>query len=99
MGAARRGRREPTAVTTPMVGQATAHRAATRATHPGKRAVHAMVHWSGSRLAIADSALTKPGRFVGQPDLVQDGEQVVIERHGRPVAQLVPVRRRRASAA
>lgn len=31
-------------------------------------------------------------------DLVQDGEQVVIERHGRPVAQLVPVRRRRASA-
>ena len=31
-------------------------------------------------------------------DLVEDGEQVVIERHGRPVAQLVPVRRRRASA-
>ena len=30
-------------------------------------------------------------------DLVEDGEQVVIERHGRPVAQLVPVRRRRAS--
>ena len=31
-------------------------------------------------------------------DLVQDGEQVVIERHGRPVAQLVPVRRRKVSA-
>jgi prevent-host-death family protein len=31
-------------------------------------------------------------------DLVEDGEHVVIERHGRPVAQLVPVRRRRASA-
>ena len=31
-------------------------------------------------------------------DLVEDGERVVIERHGRPVAQLVPVRRRRASA-
>ena len=31
-------------------------------------------------------------------DLVEDGEQVVIERHGRPVAQLVPVRRRRPSA-
>ncbi len=25
-------------------------------------------------------------------DLVEDGESVVIERHGRPVAQLVPVR-------
>ena len=31
-------------------------------------------------------------------DLVENGEQVVIERHGRPVAQLVPVRRRRVSA-
>ena len=31
-------------------------------------------------------------------DLVEDGEQVVIERHGRPVAQLVPVRRRRPAA-
>lgn len=31
-------------------------------------------------------------------DLVEDGEAVVIERHGRPVAQLVPVRKRRASA-
>jgi prevent-host-death family protein len=31
-------------------------------------------------------------------DLVEDGERVVIERHGRPVAQLVPVRKRRASA-
>lgn len=31
-------------------------------------------------------------------DLVEDGENVVIERHGRPVAQLVPVRRRRPSA-
>jgi prevent-host-death family protein len=31
-------------------------------------------------------------------DLVEDGEAVVIERHGRPVAQLVPVRSRRASA-
>ena len=31
-------------------------------------------------------------------DLVEDGEDVVIERHGRPVAQLVPVRRRRVSA-
>lgn len=30
-------------------------------------------------------------------DLVEDGELVVIERHGRPVAQLVPVRRRRTS--
>lgn len=30
-------------------------------------------------------------------DLVEDGEPVVIERHGRPVAQLVPVRRRRPS--
>ena len=27
-------------------------------------------------------------------DLVEDGESVVIERHGRPVAQLVPVRKR-----
>ena len=31
-------------------------------------------------------------------DLVEDGEEVVIQRHGRPVAQLVPVRRRRGSA-
>jgi len=31
-------------------------------------------------------------------DLVEDGEDVVIERHGRPVARLVPVRRRRPSA-
>jgi prevent-host-death family protein len=31
-------------------------------------------------------------------DLVEDGEHVVIERHGRPVAQLVPVRRHRASS-
>jgi prevent-host-death family protein len=31
-------------------------------------------------------------------DLVEDGERVVIERHGRPVAQLVPVRGRRSSA-
>jgi prevent-host-death family protein len=31
-------------------------------------------------------------------DLVEDGEQIVIERHGRPVAQLVPVRPRRGSA-
>lgn len=31
-------------------------------------------------------------------DLVEDGEAVVIERHGRPVAQLVPVRKRRNSA-
>jgi prevent-host-death family protein len=30
-------------------------------------------------------------------DLVEDGESVVIERHGRPVAQLVPVRKRRVS--
>jgi prevent-host-death family protein len=30
-------------------------------------------------------------------DLVEDGEHVVIERHGRPVARLVPVRRRRPS--
>jgi prevent-host-death family protein len=30
-------------------------------------------------------------------DLVEDGEQVVIERHGRPVARLVPVRQRRGS--
>lgn len=27
-------------------------------------------------------------------DLVEDGEEIVIERHGRPVAQLVPIRRR-----
>ena len=31
-------------------------------------------------------------------DLVEDGEQIVIERHGRPVAQLVPVRSRQVSA-
>jgi prevent-host-death family protein len=31
-------------------------------------------------------------------DLVEDGEEVVIERHGRPIAQIVPVRRRRPSA-
>ncbi len=31
-------------------------------------------------------------------DLVEDGEQVVIERHGRAVARLVPVRPRRGSA-
>jgi prevent-host-death family protein len=31
-------------------------------------------------------------------DLVEDGESVVIERHGRPVAQLVPIRKRRVSA-
>jgi prevent-host-death family protein len=30
-------------------------------------------------------------------DLVENGEHVVIERHGQPVAQLVPVRRRRTS--
>jgi prevent-host-death family protein len=31
-------------------------------------------------------------------DLVEDGEPMVIERHGRPVAQLVPVSERDASA-
>lgn len=31
------------------------------------------------------------------PQRVEDGEDVVIERHGRPVAQLVPVRKRRTS--
>ena len=31
-------------------------------------------------------------------DLVEDGERVVIERHGRPVAQLVPVHTRRGAA-
>lgn len=31
-------------------------------------------------------------------DLVEDGEDIVIERHGRPIAQLVPVAKRRASA-
>jgi len=31
-------------------------------------------------------------------DLVEDGESVVIERHGRPVAQIVRVRKRRPSA-
>jgi prevent-host-death family protein len=30
-------------------------------------------------------------------DLVEDGESVVIERHGRAVAQLVPVRKHHAS--
>ena len=30
-------------------------------------------------------------------DLVEDGEEVVIRRHGKAVAQLVPVRRRRTS--
>jgi len=30
-------------------------------------------------------------------DLVEDGEEVVIKRHGRAVAQLVPVRKRRPS--
>ena len=30
-------------------------------------------------------------------ELVEAGEEVVIARHGRPVAQLVPVRRRRPS--
>jgi len=30
-------------------------------------------------------------------DMVEDGESIVIERHGRPVAQLVPVRKRRVS--
>ena len=30
-------------------------------------------------------------------DLVEDGEEVVIERHGRPIAQLVPVSKRRPS--
>ena len=30
-------------------------------------------------------------------DLVEDGEAVVIERHGRPVAQLVAVRKTRPS--
>jgi prevent-host-death family protein len=31
-------------------------------------------------------------------DLVEDGEEVVIKRHGKAVAQLVPVRQRQASA-
>jgi prevent-host-death family protein len=31
-------------------------------------------------------------------DLVEDGEEVVIRRHGRAVAQLVPIRARRRSA-
>lgn len=31
-------------------------------------------------------------------DLVEDGEEIVIQRHGKAVAQLVPVRRRRRSA-
>lgn len=30
-------------------------------------------------------------------DLVEDGEEVVIKRHGKAVAQLVPVRQRRCS--
>ena len=31
-------------------------------------------------------------------DLVEDGEEVVIKRHGKAVAQLVPVRKQRPSA-
>ena len=31
-------------------------------------------------------------------DLVEDGEEVAIERHGRPVARLVPVRKSRPCA-
>jgi prevent-host-death family protein len=31
-------------------------------------------------------------------DLVEDGEEIVIQRHGKAVAQLVPFRRRRLSA-
>jgi prevent-host-death family protein len=31
-------------------------------------------------------------------DLVEDGEEIVIRRHGRPVAQLVPVRQPRSAA-
>ncbi|MGH3995325.1 MAG: type II toxin-antitoxin system Phd/YefM family antitoxin [Pseudonocardiaceae bacterium] len=31
-------------------------------------------------------------------DLAQDGEEVIIQRSGRPVAQLVPVQRRRPVA-
>ena len=31
-------------------------------------------------------------------DLVEDGEEIVIQRHGRAVAQLVPVRQPRRSA-
>ena len=31
-------------------------------------------------------------------DLVEDGEDIVIERHGRPIAQLLPVRKRQRSA-
>lgn len=30
-------------------------------------------------------------------DLVEDGEEIVINRHGRPVARLVPARQRRRS--
>jgi prevent-host-death family protein len=30
-------------------------------------------------------------------DLVEDGEEIVIERHGRPIAQLVPLRPRRTA--
>ena len=41
------------------------------------------------------AAKTQLSKLLG---LVEDGEEVVIERHGRPVAQLVPVRKRRSSA-
>ena len=40
------------------------------------------------------AAKTQLSKLLG---LVEDGEEVVIERHGRPVAQLVPVRKRRSS--
>ena len=39
-------------------------------------------------------AKTQLSKLLG---LVEDGETVVIERHGRAVAQLVPVRKRRSS--
>ena len=31
-------------------------------------------------------------------DLVESGEEVIVERHGKPVAQLVPVQPRRTAA-
>ena len=60
------------------------------------------------RLAVAMDLLTDALAMIGQHSVYCQSTRVpgrptldiafVIERHGRPVAQLVPVRRRRASA-
>jgi antitoxin (DNA-binding transcriptional repressor) of toxin-antitoxin stability system len=68
--------------------------------HQGFDVDHLLIDRGYINSTLVDEVLARRGTIVCKPFkpfgvLVEDGEEVVIERHRRPVAQLVPVRTRR----